>query len=317
MISLAVHCIRPQTLTTPEQILGNPLRNKSFFEPGQHKYATDRCEHGYKSLETQIGIFESLVEIQKDYLKAMAQWQEASERSIHESRDSGTNKKVSLEVVRATKLTTKRIEKVAKRVQENVVDKLVTYKNEQYGKSFLHVKKVKEFKDEFQKNQKSWIKQLAKVSETQSTYEEIHHKYTRAERADRIKQSDLGATEEEKEMSKASVEKRAKDNDSAKRKYQDALEDLNKAKPNYTEKMVRTLEQTHEFERKRLKQFYESFVALQKCLVEVEDDEDDELNAAFIKALAIHNIEDDIKKWNEHYGSEMKIDWPRLTPVKE
>lgn len=293
------------------------MRGKSFFEPGQFKCATDRCENGYRSVETQIGIWESLVEIKRAYVKAVQQWLEASERSIHESRDTGSNKKVSLDVVRATKLTTQRIEKEAKSVQENVVDKLVTYKNEQYGKSFLHVKKVKEFKEEFQKNQKSWNKLLEKVSETQQTYEEVHQKYTRAERADRIKQSDLGATDEEKEICKASLEKRTKDNDAAKRKYQDALDDLNKAKPTYTEKMVRTLDSTHDFERKRLKQFYESFVAVRKCLVESEEDEEDEVNAAFSKALANHNIEEDIKKWNEAYGSAVKIDWPRLTPIKE
>ena len=264
-----------------------------------------------------MNIWKTLAELKKKQAKEIEQWAQDSERTILESRDSGTTKKVSLEMVRAVKLTAKRPETLAKSLEEDVVQKLLAFKNESYGKSFLQLKKVEEFEKEFKKHQKPWIKHLKKVTDAQQICEETQKKLKGAVRLDKISQSDVGKTDEEREESKANVEKRTKDADAAKKKYQSARDDMNTAKPHYAETMTKTLEQTHEFERKRMNQFYRSFLAVQTIFVKNEETENEELNTAFTKALGIHNINEDIQKWNQGYGSEADHDWPCLDEIKE
>ncbi|CAF1154509.1 unnamed protein product [Rotaria sordida] len=114
-----MQCILPQSQTIPEKYLSNPWHGKGFCEPNQYKSAIDRYEGGHKSCDLSIEIYKELV------------------KNLVLQKQHGS--------IQAVEKLAERNEDITKNIQHNVIDKMITYKNSKYEKSFLHMKKVKEF----------------------------------------------------------------------------------------------------------------------------------------------------------------------------
>ncbi|CAF1334608.1 unnamed protein product [Rotaria sordida] len=125
-----MQCILPQSQTIPEKYLSNPWHGKGFCEPNQYKSAIDRYEGGHKSCDLSIEIYKELVKVLEH---------------CSESLQFGTTKTAWIESIQAVEKLAERNEDITKNIQHNVIDKMITYKNSKYEKSFLHMKKVKEF----------------------------------------------------------------------------------------------------------------------------------------------------------------------------
>lgn len=312
-----VQCILPQNQTTPERILSNPWHGKSIFEPGQYKSAIDRCEGGYKSCELAIDMLKDFMEIEEKRAKTIRHWSEKYQTNIHQSKDFGTNKRSWLEVVRAMELMAQQSEDLVKGLREGVLEKFSAYKNNDYGRSFLHIKKVKEFDKQFRKVQKPWTELNEKVTTAKQTYTESRRKLRSAECAAKMVETDAGSTPEDQKKAKSSVEKYSKVTDIAKQKYENAVGDVKTAKPQYEKSMTEILDQTHDFERSRLKKFNETFQSIRQLLAVEKVSNYQQIHQAFQTALQGHDIEADIKYWNESYGSASKVPWPTLETVVE
>lgn len=150
-----MQCIRPQSETTPEKLLSNPWHGKGFCEPGQYESALQRCEDGCKSCELGIEMYTNLVEILTHCTNAINQWSAKYEKRISHSSEIGTTKKTWLDTTRAVKHLAVRNDDICKKIQTDVISKLDSYKSENYGKSFIHMKKIKEFRKEFKKSRKT------------------------------------------------------------------------------------------------------------------------------------------------------------------
>ena len=194
---------------------------------------------------------------------------------------------------------------------------MVTYKKDHYGKSILHVKKIKEFERDFEQAQKSWAKLLDKISKAKKDYQEAHQKFKKAEMAEKIIESDRGAEDEQKTKMKLSVSTYKKECDALRCKYKQYIEDMTNTRPNYENGMKEVLDRTHAFEKKRLSQFKTSYEALQKALLIDKDPHLASMQEAFTKAINSQDIEKDIQWWNSHFGSDTNTTWPSFEELKE
>ncbi len=311
-----MQCILPQGPTTPERILSNPWYDKGFCEPNQYKAAIDRCKGGYESCELFIEIFSDRARIERNYIAELEKWAATSIKDISQSKDYGTNKKAWMDSIRASKELANTHADIVQRLQENVIDKMVNYKKENYGKSILHIKKIKEFERDFEQAQKSWIKLLDKINRAKKDYQEAHRQLKKAETAEKIIDSDHGAEEEQKTKVKLSVSTYKKEFESTRSKYQQHIEEMKNSRPNYENSMKEVLDRTHAFERKRLAQFKSSFTTLHQALLIDKDSHLTDMTESFNKAIASHDIEKDIQWWNSHFGSDTNTAWPSFEELK-
>lgn len=312
-----MQCIFPQGQTTPERILSNPWYDKGFCEPHQYKAAIDRCKGGYDSCETFINIFSDRVKIERNYIDDLNKWCLSSIKEISQTKEFGTNKKVLIDSIRASTEIASTHGDMVQRIEENVISKMATYKKENYGKSVVHVKKIKEFERDFEQVQKSWIKLLDKINKAKKEYHDAHRQLKKAETAEKIIESDRGADEEQKKKVKMSVETYHKDCAALKSKYQQLITEMGNNKPNYENSMKEVLDRTHAFERKRLAQFKSLLTDLHKSLIIDGDNHLKKMTEDFTKTLNIHDIEKDIQWWNSHFGSDTNTNWPTFEEPKD
>ncbi|CAF0978032.1 unnamed protein product [Adineta steineri] len=316
-IFLLVQCIFPQGQTTPERVLSNPWYDKGFCEPNQYKAAIDRCKGGYESCELFIEIFSERARIEREYISNLEKWSAASIKEISQSKEFGTNKKAWIESIRASKEIGSTHGEIVQRLQENVIDKMVSYKKENYGKSILHVKKIKEFERDFEQAQKSWIKLLDKINKSRRDYQDAQRLLKKAETAEKIIESDRGAEEEQKSQMKLSVSTYKKQSEATRSKYQQNIEDMKNTRPNYENSMKEVLDRTHTFERRRLTQFKTLFAALHQALIIEKDSHLLTMTDLFNKSAAAHDAEKDIQWWNSHFGSDTNTAWPSFEELKD
>lgn len=312
-----MQCILTQGQTTPERILSNPWYDKGFCEPNQYRAALDRCKGGYESCDLFIQIFSDRVRIEREYVAQLEKWATSSIKEISQSKEFGTNKKSWLETIRASKEIGKTHEAMAQRIQETVVDKMVTYKKDNYGKSIVHVKRIKEFERDFEQAQKSWLKLLDRINKAKRDFQDAQRALKKAEAAEKIVESDQGAEEDQKNKAKLSVSTHKKECEALKSKCQQYMDEMRNARPNYESSMKEILDRTHAFERKRLEKFVELFGALHQSMIIDKDPNLKTMSDIFASAVSSHNISEDIKWWNAHYGSDTNTAWPTFEALKD
>ncbi|CAF0953754.1 unnamed protein product [Adineta ricciae] len=307
---IQVQCIRSQSETTPEKLLSNPWHGKGFCEPGQYESALHRCEDGLKSCELGIEMYTDLVGILTNCSNALHQWSTKYQKRIGHSNEIGTTKKTWLETTRAVEKLAERNGDICKNIQKDVIDKLSSYKNENYGKSFIHAKKIKEFGKEFKKAQKPHLELLERIDQARDAYHESKRKLERAKHAAHVVESDVGSSDESKEKVKRSVEITQKQTDNCREKYKSVLKEMDEHKPKHQERMFRILAETDDFERKRLQHFKTMFTALKTGSSIEQDERHATMAAEFTDSIKKHDIEADIDFFNQHYGSKTTSKWP-------
>ncbi len=312
-----MQCILSQNQTTPEKTLSNPWFGKGFCEPHQYKAAIDRCEGGYRSCETNIEIYKDLAKILEHNAAAIRHWSTSSQKQIIQSKEFGTNRKACIESIRACEKLAEREEDLARGIQQNVIEKMTTYKNEHYGKSFIHVKAIKQFEKDFKKVQKSWLELLDKISDAKQAYHDARRKLQHAESAENVIKTDVGSADEQKKKAKTSVENRKTEMEHCKNKYNKLIDDMNSKQPVYEKDMFDILKKTDEFEEKRLNHFKSTFTALKEATSITNDTRHTEMSKAFEVAIEGHKIDDDIKFFNRHYGRDTKTKWPVFEDLTE
>jgi len=306
-----------QGQTTPEKTLSNPWSGKGFCDPHQYKSAIDRAEGGYKSCELGIEMFKRLHKITEQYSAAIREWSTSSQKQIAESKESGTTRKAWLECVRTVEKLAEHNDHIADGIQKKVVEKMTKFKTEDYGKSFIHVKKIKDFEHDFKKIQKPWLEFLDKINDAKQAYHDSTRKLRHAEAADRIIQSDVGSTDDQKKKVKTSVEKRKSDTKDYEEKYQRLISDSEKRRESYEKDMFDILARTDAFERKRLEHFHSMFDALKDATLVDNKEHNDKLVTKFNEAIEGHKIDADIDFFHKHYGNKTESKWPVFEDLKE
>ena len=306
----------PQGQTTPEKNLSNPWFGKGFCDPQQYKSAIERCENGYHSLELGIDIYKRLHKIFENHSAALREWSKSSIKQISDSKETGSNKLAWLNTIRAVEKLTERNNSIVESIQHKVVDSMTSFKNEHYGKSFFHVRQIKEFDKEFKKTQKIWLECLKKISEAKQEYHDAARKLHQAKNAEDVIKTDVGSSEEERKKVEHSVKRRSGETTKFKTDYENVLKDTKSKQEKYENDMLSILQRTDVFEKERLEHFKSIITSLKESTLIKHETFDDSMNESFSAAIAEHKSDEDIKHFNTNYGSEKKTVWPVFEEFK-
>ena len=159
----------PQGLTTPDKILANPLGGKGFCDTQQYRVALERCSDGHQSVELGIEINEDLTKILRKFSKSIREWSTRSQKKINESKESRTAKASWRNNVLAVEKLVERNDQIVEAIEQKVVKPMMTFKNDQYGKKLIHIRKVKEFEKEFKKVHSHWSEHIDKMNEAKQS----------------------------------------------------------------------------------------------------------------------------------------------------
>ena len=310
-----MNCFSPPT--TPEQILGNRFSGRSYFEPGQHKVALERCETANKSCEVHAEIFESYAQILEHFQKDLAKWKTDSEKKIHQTKEFGTNKDSFLSTIRAMETIGERPAALSKHVREEIVQPMKSYREHEFERGVFHSKKYKNFEKLFNKAQKPWVDLLGDINEKWAEISKAQSALDSAARAVRYCDGDVGAEEEKKESAKQSLAKREDKMKKLRNQYKTLLDKSKTERETYHKAMIAALEVTHTFERERLAKFLQSFQKMQELMTVKTFEKQTDVAEAFQKAISKHNIEADITYWNTNYGSASELPWGVIQELKE
>lgn len=300
----------PQHQTTPEKTLSNPFYGKGFCEPGQYKSAIQRCETGYHSLDMGIDMYKNLQKVFENFSSGIHDWAKSSIKEVGNSKESGSNKLAWVKSIRAVEELTKSNDEIIKSIRTDVVEKMNDFKNTHYGKSFLHVRQIKEFEKEFKKIQGTWLECLKKVTEAKQDYHDAAAKLSNAENAQKVTLSDVGSPPEDRKKAEKSVQRYTDEKKKCLTKYESALKDMEPKRDTYETDMLKTLKTTDEFEVKRLEHFKSVIESLKKSVLIQHTSFDTKVEEEFTAALNEHNTTKDIEFFNTNYGSGKKTVWP-------
>lgn len=252
-----------------------------------------------------------------NYIKALRDWSDSWERTILESKEFGTNKTTWVAAVRTGEQFALTHKDIVQRIQHEIIDPMIEFNKQNYAKSVVHAKKVKEFEKDFEHIQKPWLKLLSKIKDAKAAYQERHEKLIQAERAQQIIKSNPGASPEEKTEVQQTVNAYMKECAHLRSKYEKTFEEMKQLRPQYEKDMKKVLDRMHDFERERLNKFKQLFTAFHSVINIQNNQHIIEMPTKFQNAIASHDPDKDIQWWNRHYGSATVTHWPQFEELTD
>ncbi|CAF4519848.1 unnamed protein product, partial [Rotaria sp. Silwood2] len=105
------------------------------------------------------------------------------------------------------------------------------------------------------------------------------------------------------------VERSRKEKETAKAKYTEALQDLNRANPKYMDDMNDVFIRCQAFEKDRLVKFQEFLAHTEKCL-DISHRLKSPIFQQFSQTIENCDPDKDLSWWSDTYGATMKMNWP-------
>ncbi|CAM4871507.1 unnamed protein product [Rotaria socialis] len=282
----------------PEAFASNLAYGRGFFEPGAYSVALKRCENGHDLAQQLVTMFEERAKLELDYSNELRSWSRKWHGELVKSNEYGTNKQVWDQSVATGEQVAEVHSTLSSSLSDSLIPKLRQWRKDNYEKSLIHYKIVKEFEKDFIDAQKSWSKLLEKISENKSTYYAACKTTKLADEAERT------ASEEQRKKLADKAEVARREVGFAKTKYEQAINEAREQRPRYETSMKEVFDRTQTFERKRLEFFKETFDEFYKLVETMTQDNSilKKMIEDYKTSLSTHNIEQDLTWWDENYG---------------
>ncbi|CAM4756669.1 unnamed protein product [Rotaria magnacalcarata] len=282
----------------PEAFASNLAYGRGFFEPGAYSVVLKRCENGHDLAQQLVTMFEERAKLELDYSNELRSWSRKWHGELVKSNEYGTNKQVWDQSVTTGEQVAEVHSTLSSSLSESLIPKLRQWRKDNYEKSLIHYKIVKEFEKDFIDAQKSWAKLLEKISENKSTYYAACKTTKLADEAERT------ASEEQRKKLADKAEVARREVGFAKTKYEQAINEAREQRPRYETSMKEVFDRTQTFERKRLEFFKETFDEFCRLVETMTQDNSilKKMIEDYTTSLSKHNIEQDLTWWDENYG---------------
>ncbi|XP_028414568.1 protein kinase C and casein kinase substrate in neurons protein 1-like [Dendronephthya gigantea] len=232
--------------------------NSNFWDVNYYKTIVKRMEDGAKLCEDFMKMITERAEIEALYSNKMRTWSKKWEENHKKSTEYGALKTAMFGImVEGDQLADVHYELREKLLNE-VHQSVSQWKKDNYHKSIMSYKEVKNVEEGFGKAQKPWNKKLDEVNKAKKTY------HNSCRNVDNGKQQQLEAkakdsNEEQLKKLEDKIEKCQQDVKDSKMKYEESLRDLNGYVPKYKDDMKYSFNKCQEHEELR-KSFFESLL---------------------------------------------------------
>ncbi|CAF1283001.1 unnamed protein product [Rotaria magnacalcarata] len=281
----------------------------SFWEIGKYNRAVKRCDDGNKLTSDLISMLNERAELEKAFSKMLKSWSKKWSDYVAKSSEFGSMTTAWKAIMGEADASAEIHQSVNDELQNDLIPAIKSWQKTKYVKSMMHIKPTKDFDEEFKRAQKPWAKLYVKVDKYKRDYHTATKNLKMAETQENNSKLDGSVPLDQRAKATEKLDKCRKEKEAAKTKYNEGLQELNRANPKYMDDMNDVFSRCQTFEKDRLVKFREFFGATEKCL-----DLSHRLQSAnfqqFSQIIKNCDADKDLIWWSEIYGAGMKMNWP-------
>ncbi|CAF1070984.1 unnamed protein product [Rotaria sordida] len=281
----------------------------SFWEMGKYNRVVKRCDDGNKLTTDLVSMISERAELEKTFSKMLKGWSKKWSDYVAKSSEFGSMSSAWKAIMGEADASAEVHQTVHDELQNDIIPAIKTWQKTKYVKSMMHVKPTKDFDDEFKRAQKPWAKLYVKVDKYKRDYHTATKNLKMAETQENNSKLDGSVPSDQRAKVAEKLERCRKEKESAKSKYNEALQELNRANPKYMDDMNDVFSRCQTFEKDRLVKFREFLGATEKCL-----DLSNRLQSSnfqqFSQTIKNCDADKDLSWWSDIYGAGMKMNWP-------
>ncbi|CAF0986534.1 unnamed protein product [Rotaria sordida] len=291
-------------------------QSDSFWEIGKYSRVIKRCDDGNKLTTDLISMINERAELEKAFSKTLKSWSKKWSDYVAKSSEFGSMTSAWKAIMAEADATADVHQNVHDDLQNEVIPAIKGWQKGKYVKSMMHIKSTKEYDEEFKRAQKPWAKLYGKVDKYKREYHVATKNLKTAETQENNSKLDAAVPQEQRAKIAEKVERCRKEKDSAKVKYAEALQDLNRANPKYMDDMNDVFHRCQSFEKDRLIKFQE-FLATTEKYLDVSNRLKSPIFQQFSQTIENCDPDKDLSWWSETYGATMKMNWPIFEEYSE
>ncbi|CAF0799528.1 unnamed protein product [Rotaria sordida] len=319
IILLSIHKSIMDTGNVDKTNVDNDLylpQTDSFWEMGKYNRVVKRCDDGNKLTTDLVSMISERAELEKTFSKMLKGWSKKWSDYVAKSSEFGSMSSAWKAIMGEADASAEVHQTVHDELQNDIIPAIKTWQKTKYVKSMMHVKPTKDFDDEFKRAQKPWAKLYVKVDKYKRDYHTATKNLKMAETQENNSKLDGSVPSDQRAKVAEKLERCRKEKESAKSKYNEALQELNRANPKYMDDMNDVFSRCQTFEKDRLVKFREFLGATEKCL-----DLSNRLQSSnfqqFSQTIKNCDADKDLSWWSDIYGAGMKMNWPTFEEYTE
>jgi hypothetical protein len=171
-----------------------------------------------------------------------------------------------------------------------------------YAKNIINYKRTKEFEENFEDAQKSWVELNGRMVKAKKEYVESIKNARNANDAAISAESNPQHTNESRNKLKQKAENAVDEQARSKEKYKESVIQMNLYRPRYVENMTEAFNKAQNFEQERMLFFKQVFLECHELMQIHQDERFDELFEELLQKINSINPQEDIGWWSEKYG---------------
>ncbi|CAG7786165.1 unnamed protein product [Allacma fusca] len=285
---------------------------ESFWEPKNYRRTTKRIDDGHKLCFDLIQMVQDRAEIEKNYASRLKTWSNKWGESLEKGPEYGTTESAWKSFLTEAAQLSDLHSQIKDSLNDKIITEIRNWQQENYHKKFLSLKECKDMEESFKKVQKPWEKFLTKVNKAKQDY----HNACKAEQAAltqvRNAENIKGASPEVSKIRDRAA-KITEEVVKSREIYEDAIAEIAKYNPKYTQEMKEVFDSCQEMEAKRLKFFKQTMLNIQSCVNISGKQELTSIYEEFHHRIEQANSAEDLAWWSNNFGADMPI----ITPIFE
>lgn len=187
-----------------------------------------------------------------------------------------------------------------------------------YEKHVINYKQTKEFEQDFDLAEKSWVELNEKAKRCKKDYYEAHKTVKSCEETAKAASTSPKVSQEQREKLDEKTKKAREEVERALKRYKDTLIEMDIYKPQHMRKMLDVFAKTQNFEQERMLFFKQTFAETYDILSKLYQDERiDQLFEAYLAHINAIDAKSDLEWWELNFGPGTQANWPVFEEYQE
>lgn len=209
-----------------EDLLDVQARSESFWDIGNYKKVVKRIDDSARLCSDFIKMAQERAEIEAKYARHLQVWAKKWEDIVTKGPEYGTLEAGWKATFRGASRIAEVHSDMCRKIQEDIVESIHTWKGENFHKSMMALKESKKAEEYFSRAQKPWEKRLAKSSRCRKNYHQAGRDLDTLEASLHEAETNDNISPEQCSKVRDKTERAQRDFEKALDKYKDRLGDV-------------------------------------------------------------------------------------------
>lgn len=209
-----------------EDLLDVQARSESFWDIGNYKKVVKRIDDGARLCGDLTKMAQERAEIEAKYARHLQAWSKKWEDIVSKGSEYGSLETGWKAMFRGASRTAEVHSEMCRKIQEDIVDSIQVWKNENFHKSLMALKESKKADEYFARAQKPWEKRLAKSNRCRKNYHQAGRELDSLEGALHEAETNDSISPEQCSKVRDKTEKAQREFEKAREKYKNRLGDV-------------------------------------------------------------------------------------------